>query len=116
MPTAFDYLRGLEWSMGNGQCPECHGVSEAWTGDFRYPEIENTGHKRDCVLAAAILDVGGKCRYVTKKVNHQLSIAILEREEPGFVEQAREWQKDLEAAFAAELAKSFKAGEANGKV
>ena len=51
-------LRGLEWSSGNGQCPECCGVSEAWHGHPLYLNASTIGHEKDCPLAAALQDVG----------------------------------------------------------
>jgi len=30
-PT-LEYLLKREWSMGNGQCPNCCGVPEGWLG------------------------------------------------------------------------------------
>ena len=56
---ALEFLQDKEWSMGNGQCPECCGVPESWHGHLLYPTSENIGHKADCILAAAIKDVDG---------------------------------------------------------
>ena len=60
-----DYLLQKEWSMGNGQCPECHGLSPAFVikelernrlvgesgADTLYPERGPAGHSDDCSLA-----------------------------------------------------------------
>lgn len=54
MNIAKRYLQKLEWSMGNGQCPECCGVPKGW----RLTEPEDMGHKADCNLAAALRDLG----------------------------------------------------------
>lgn len=56
--SAASYLRGTEWSMGNGQCPECHGVPASWHGHPRFLTANTIGHKADCPLAAALRDVG----------------------------------------------------------
>jgi hypothetical protein len=58
--SALDYLQQKEWSMGNGQCPECCGVHAGWLGHLLYLTDENIGHKETCALAAAIKDVGGE--------------------------------------------------------
>lgn len=58
--SALDYLRKKEWSMGNGQCPECCGVHEGWLGHPLYLTDEGIGHKTECDLAAAIKSAGGE--------------------------------------------------------
>lgn len=58
--TAMRYLLEKEWSMGNGQCPECCGVPASWHGHPLYLTTENIGHKKGCKLAAAIRSAGGK--------------------------------------------------------
>lgn len=50
---AVGYLRPKEWSLGNGQCPECFGhdpQAEWWT--------EEAGHKKRCGLALALESFG----------------------------------------------------------
>jgi hypothetical protein len=60
MSAALDYLLSREWSVGNGQCPECLGVPASWYGHpcYRYPD--QVGHKKDCPLAASIKELGGE--------------------------------------------------------
>lgn len=55
------YLDKHEWSMGNGQCPCCFGLSP---GDF-WPSFGITiiGHKQGCSLAKQIEDIGGSPIY-----------------------------------------------------
>ena len=53
--AAVRYLRKNEWSMGNGQCPDCCG-SQPGKWDFR-PECKE-GHKFDCLLAGALSSFG----------------------------------------------------------
>jgi hypothetical protein len=46
------YLKSKEWSLGNGQCPECYGNKPRhkwWT--------DTVGHKRDCVLAKSLEEI-----------------------------------------------------------
>jgi hypothetical protein len=58
MNSAPAYLRRIEWSLGNGQCPECYGVPEDWLGHPCYPTRDTLGHKPGCQLAEALRDVG----------------------------------------------------------
>jgi hypothetical protein len=59
-------LKDKEWSMGNGQCPECYGVPEDWIGHPLYLNSKNIGHKADCILAKSMQDVGLKPLYIGK--------------------------------------------------
>lgn len=54
---AAQYLRKLEWSIGNGQCPECLGVPEDWLGNPNHLKASSIGHKPECKLAAALVAV-----------------------------------------------------------
>jgi len=56
--SAVKYLKDKEWSMGNGQCPECCGVPESWYGHPCHLKAETIGHKADCPLAASLRDLG----------------------------------------------------------
>ena len=58
MEPAIGYLRGKEWSMGNGQCPDCHGVPESSHGSLCHPTSDTIGHKADCALALALCGLG----------------------------------------------------------
>ena len=60
MKKAVEYLRKLEWSMGNGQCPECHGLHEKWHDEISHRNAEQIGHVAECNLAAALVDLGEK--------------------------------------------------------
>jgi len=56
-----------EWSMGNGQCPDCcgHAPNKHWWTDF-------IGHELDCPLAALLKDAGHSP--VMKQLNPDRSI------------------------------------------
>ena len=58
--TALKYLKNKEWSMGNGQCPECCGVPSSWHGNPTHLTAETIGHEKGCLLAASIRDIGGE--------------------------------------------------------
>lgn len=60
MSDAATYFRKREWSMGNGQCPDCHGVPEGWYGHHCYMTTESIGHEKQCDLAAALVALGEK--------------------------------------------------------
>ncbi len=55
--TAIKYLRGKEWSMGNGQCPECYGLSSKLRS---YYPSRLAGHHPQCLLAVALEELGDK--------------------------------------------------------
>lgn len=55
------YLRRDEWSMGNGQCPECHGLAPdaRWDGHVCLRLSDwSAGHRAHCQLAAALQELG----------------------------------------------------------
>ena len=52
------YLRGQEWGVGHGQCPQCLGVSESWLGHPLYRQADTLGHRAGCTLAAALTEAG----------------------------------------------------------
>lgn len=58
MNKSTEYLKKHEWSMGNGQCPECCGVPASWHGHPCHMTAETIGHEADCSLAAALRDAG----------------------------------------------------------
>ncbi len=63
MNAALEYLKSKEWSMGNGQCPDCYGSRPRmgwWT--------ETIGHKPNCKLAKAIVTAGGRAE--AERANH----------------------------------------------
>ena len=64
MSSALDYLLSKEWSMGNGQCPECGGVPESWFPHPCHTTADTLGHKEDCCLAAGIKELGGSPLYL----------------------------------------------------
>lgn len=51
--VALDYLRAQEWSRGNGQCPDCHGMGPMMQSFYPH-RTEIHGHDTDCKLSAAI--------------------------------------------------------------
>lgn len=56
--SAVKYLQDKEWSMGNGQCPECCGAPDSWHGHPCHMTTESIGHELDCSLAASLSDLG----------------------------------------------------------
>lgn len=66
-----EYLQGREWSMGNGQCPECYGVPESWHGHPCHMDSESIGHEKGCKLADSLFELGAiplmKGEYKTEK-------------------------------------------------
>lgn len=60
------YLLEKQWSMGNGQCPECYGVPESWLGHPLYLNSSNIGHKKDCKLANMLIENGCKPLFIGK--------------------------------------------------
>lgn len=57
-------LRQKEWSVGNGQCPVCRGVNEAWHGHPLYTDSGKIGHRTGCHLAADIKELGETPLYI----------------------------------------------------
>ena len=58
MDKATRYLRKREWSMGNGQCPDCCGVPESWHGHPCHMTAETIGHEAGCSLSKALRAMG----------------------------------------------------------
>ncbi len=61
MNQAIKYLRKKEWSMGNGQCPECcacHSGNPGWVRD-----CDHLGHNRSCKLAKSLVALGEKVEW-----------------------------------------------------
>lgn len=56
--SARKFLSDREWSMGNGQCPDCFGVHMGWLGHPVHPDSSSIGHKSHCKRASAMLDLG----------------------------------------------------------
>lgn len=52
------YLKSKEWIAGNGQCPECYGVSPRWHGHPLHLTSDTIGHKPNCELANALRELG----------------------------------------------------------
>lgn len=74
MSAAYEFLRKDEWTMGNGQCPDCFGKAPGkWyraPGGFRpahplAPTPGHEGHAPGCPRAAAIVELGGDVVYRT---------------------------------------------------
>lgn len=66
MKSVIKFLKDKEWSLGNGQCPECYGVPESWLGHPLYLNSKGIGHKDNCTIAKAMKDVGLKPLYIGK--------------------------------------------------
>lgn len=56
--SCLNYLKKLEWSMGNGQCPECCGVPPSWYGHPCHRTYGSIGHHKGCKLAASLKELG----------------------------------------------------------
>ena len=52
------YLKEREWSMGNGQCPECCGCPADWLGHPLHLNGDDLGHDKDCKLALSLVELG----------------------------------------------------------
>ncbi len=55
--TATEYLRNREWSLGNGQCPDCCGLDPKpglWDGRG------TVGHTPKCKLANTLRELGSE--------------------------------------------------------
>lgn len=71
---SIEWLRGIEWSVGNGQCPQCHGLAPGkWArsakpkGVFALrkpnphaPDSSYEGHLLGCPLARTLEWMGEK--------------------------------------------------------
>lgn len=62
--TAVEYLKRREWSMGNGQCPECSGCHAGWYGHPLNVTPDTIGHQRGCILASALQSEGADVLWV----------------------------------------------------
>ena len=62
MRNTVEYLRNREWSMGNGQCPECCGHPLEWIGHpcCSGAYLEKLGHTDECPWAKMLEEVGEK--------------------------------------------------------
>jgi hypothetical protein len=97
--STLKYLREKEYSMGNGQCPECCGVPPSWHGHPCHPTPQSIGHKRNCPLAAAIMEQGGSVLFQGKLTELPLG----ERYKPGTAyykyinsKEYKEWAENLD--------------------
>jgi len=58
---ALDFLKRAEWSVGNGQCPQCMGLSPNFFDRATdTPPFAKTGHKQNCAHAELIQFIRGK--------------------------------------------------------
>ena len=78
MNETIQYLKKKEWSMGNGQCPECCGVPKNWHGHPCHMEAESIGRKENCGVAKALICAGEKPLFIgeylsTAKFEHFIS-------------------------------------------
>ena len=55
MKNTIKYLKSKEWSIGNGQCPQCCGCKprKGWWTD-------TVGHELNCLLAKSLQEIGIK--------------------------------------------------------
>lgn len=65
MKKAVEFLRGKEWTMGNGQCHSCTGMKPGlWYPHPCCTSPDQEGHKVGCTLAAALESLGEKVVYI----------------------------------------------------
>ena len=64
MSKAVEILKDKEWSMGNGQCPECYGLHKGWVEGDNIYLFKNVGHRENCGRANAIRELGGDVYFV----------------------------------------------------
>ncbi len=64
MKRTLKYLLKKEWSMGNGQCAECEGVSEDWLGHPLFLTSDLIGHEANCAVAELIKELGVAPLYI----------------------------------------------------
>ena len=84
--SSLKYLLKREWSMGNGQCPDCCGVPKSWLGHPLYLDGSGIGHEPKCSLAAAIAGAGGKPLYIGKfkpKIQYETCLVSAGELNPG---------------------------------
>ena len=118
MQKATKYLKKREWSMGNGQCPDCEGVPASWHGHPLHMKAGSIGHKKGCALAAALRELGetplmqGKFTSAVE-YEHYISDEGLYGTRPRTVDgcpryraAAAEMQKAWDAAFLAATSKA----------
>ena len=116
MSKTLKYLLDKEWSMGNGQCPECCGVHTGWLGHPLYLTSKNIGHKKECVLAASIKENKGDVIYKGEfkssveywniiSENGCFSTEI--KPADGQISEGRQRMVDADKEFSVELSKSF---------
>lgn len=64
MSDALKFLQKKEWSMGNGQCPECCGSPPDWHGHPCHPTAATIGHEKTCGIALAIKELVGAALFL----------------------------------------------------
>ena len=67
MKNCILYFKKIEWSFGNGQCPECFGLQPRkkwWT--------ETVGHIKNCVIGKCLEELGEKV--VWERKNHSKEV------------------------------------------
>ena len=58
MNVTINYFKKREWSMGNGQCPDCFGVPPNWHGHPCHKDPNSIGHRGSCILAECLTELG----------------------------------------------------------
>ena len=56
-------IRKKEWSMGNGQCPECCGLEAGFNGHLGSYNPFDCGHSKDCSIANSLTLLGEDVLY-----------------------------------------------------
>jgi hypothetical protein len=51
-------LKSREWTMGNGQCELCQGLSPAWYEKGQNWDANEIGHKQNCPIALSLQAMG----------------------------------------------------------
>ena len=67
-PKTIQWLRKDEWTMGNGQCPDCCGCKPGgWVGHPCVPTSDYEGHEKGCPRAESLEELGEKVQYIKVK-------------------------------------------------
>lgn len=68
--STISFLRKNEWTMGNGQCPDCYGLSPYGRWEKHPCNTEGVGHKRSCDRAIALEGLGEEVIYIPKATRY----------------------------------------------
>ena len=87
MKNVIKYLKSKEWSLGNGQCPECYGHkprNKWWT--------TYVGHENKCILAKSLVELG--VSVVWKRINHSKHVRTFNNFRKQMIEKIKEYDNE----------------------